>query len=341
MEFDLWTIVEEGYTEPTITTEGITTEKPKSKWSTDEKNKYTLNSRAMNALFCGLSPEEYNKVSVCKTAKEIWDTLEVTNEGTSQKLPTVEIVRKILRALATKKWRSKVTAIEEAKNLKTLLVEQLIGSLITHEMAKKAKEKEENEQLVDELQDECFEGSGEKSILSENVKKNIAIAPQNIDKLQQITKQSRKFCSEAITFIHTLLMTAMYRKPGRIQDSQSHHFMEIKTPSPLLYIHTCVKKISPLDFFKLMDMPGDSHFFSSDNFRTKEHMPYALGDNIRYVFQLIEKKVQEHHMLHRLLQMQKQKPVPIKLLNPKFEETFVKGRDYDPNCARAEMKKLK
>lgn len=76
--------MEEGYTKPTITTKGITTEKPKSKWSTDEKNNYTLNSRAMNALFCGLSPEEYNKVSVCKTAKEIWDTLEVINEGTSQ-----------------------------------------------------------------------------------------------------------------------------------------------------------------------------------------------------------------------------------------------------------------
>ncbi|KAI8555110.1 hypothetical protein RHMOL_Rhmol05G0148700 [Rhododendron molle] len=71
MEFDLWTIVEEGYTKPTITTEGITYEKPKSKRSTDEKNLYTLNSRAMNALFCGFSPDEYNEVSVSKTAKEI------------------------------------------------------------------------------------------------------------------------------------------------------------------------------------------------------------------------------------------------------------------------------
>lgn len=43
--------------------------------------------------------------------------------------------------------------------------------------------------------------------------------------------------------------------------------MEIKAPCPLLCIHTCVKEISPLDFFKLMDMPEDSPFFSSDNFR--------------------------------------------------------------------------
>ncbi|KAG5544390.1 hypothetical protein RHGRI_016968 [Rhododendron griersonianum] len=37
-----------------------------------------------------------------------------------------------------------------------------------------------------------------------------------------VTKQSRKFCSEAITFIHNLLMAAMYKKPGRIQDSQTN-----------------------------------------------------------------------------------------------------------------------
>ena len=43
-----------------------------------------INARAMNTLFCALFAEEFNRVSTCKTAKEIWDKLEVTHEGTSQ-----------------------------------------------------------------------------------------------------------------------------------------------------------------------------------------------------------------------------------------------------------------
>ncbi|KAF7130601.1 hypothetical protein RHSIM_Rhsim10G0117800 [Rhododendron simsii] len=100
--------------------------------------------------------------------------------------------------------------------------------------------------------------------------RDIALGSFLYSKILSVTKQSRKFCSEAITFIHTLLMAAMYSKPGRILDSQWHHFMEVKTPGTLLCIHACVKEISPLDFFKLMDMPEDSPFFSPDNFSYNE-----------------------------------------------------------------------
>jgi hypothetical protein len=44
-----------------------------------------------------------------------------------------EIVRKILRSLP-KRFRSKVTAIEESRNIKELRVEELVGSLQTHEL---------------------------------------------------------------------------------------------------------------------------------------------------------------------------------------------------------------
>ena len=47
-------------------------------------------------------------------------------------IPTSEQNRKFLQALP-KEWRPKVTAIEEAKDLKTLPLEELLGSLITHE----------------------------------------------------------------------------------------------------------------------------------------------------------------------------------------------------------------
>lgn len=73
----------------------------------------------------------------------------------------------------------------------------------------------------------------------------------------------------------------------------------------------------------------------------QENMPYTLQEKLKDVSQLIKNKVQEHHMLRRPLQLRKQKPVPIKLLNPKFEENFVKGRDYDPDRELAERRKLK
>lgn len=52
----------------------------------------------------------------------------------------------------------------------------------------------------------------------------------------------------------------------------------------------------------------------------QKHIPEALKDKFNDVAQLIKQKADEAHRLRRPLQIRKQKPVPIKLLNPKFEE---------------------
>ncbi|GAV79094.1 zf-CCHC domain-containing protein/UBN2 domain-containing protein [Cephalotus follicularis] len=54
------------------------------------------------------------------------------------------MVRKILRCLP-KSWMPKVTAIEEAKDLNTLPLEELLGSLMTHEMTIKNHEDDEEQ----------------------------------------------------------------------------------------------------------------------------------------------------------------------------------------------------
>ena len=41
-----------------------------------------FNSRAMNALFCGVTNEKFKKISSTKIAKEAWIILETTYEGT-------------------------------------------------------------------------------------------------------------------------------------------------------------------------------------------------------------------------------------------------------------------
>ena len=43
-----------------------------------------LNSRATQLLYCALNQEEHNRISSCENAKEIWQMLEVTHEGTTQ-----------------------------------------------------------------------------------------------------------------------------------------------------------------------------------------------------------------------------------------------------------------
>ena len=54
-----------------------------------------------------------------------------------------ELVRKILRCLP-KNWETKVTAIIEAKDLSTLGLDELMGSLMTHEITMKRHEDVEN-----------------------------------------------------------------------------------------------------------------------------------------------------------------------------------------------------
>ena len=43
-----------------------------------------LNAKAVNMMHCAISFEEYRKISRCKTAKEMWDKLEITHGGMRQ-----------------------------------------------------------------------------------------------------------------------------------------------------------------------------------------------------------------------------------------------------------------
>jgi hypothetical protein len=49
-----------------------------------ELKAYSQNCKAMNSLVCSLSQSEFNKISSCKTAKEIWDRLETLHERNSK-----------------------------------------------------------------------------------------------------------------------------------------------------------------------------------------------------------------------------------------------------------------
>ncbi|MQL82974.1 hypothetical protein Taro_015454 [Colocasia esculenta] len=53
-------------------------------WTRDQIWRVTMNYSAMNMLQCAIHPKEYSKISMCNSAKEMWDKLELLYEGTSQ-----------------------------------------------------------------------------------------------------------------------------------------------------------------------------------------------------------------------------------------------------------------
>ena len=176
---DIWDLVQNGYQTPT-NAEGQ--DLPRPQWTEGQRTRHQLNSKAKHYLMCAITRSEHDKVHSCETAKEIWDTLALAHEGSSQvkeskismlvhqyelfkmgehenidqmfgRFQTIinglrslgknydnqDHIRKILRSLS-RQWRPKVTAIQEAKNLASLTMEELLGSLKVHELELQEKE---------------------------------------------------------------------------------------------------------------------------------------------------------------------------------------------------------
>jgi len=68
----------------------------------------------------------------------------ITNDLKSlgKSFTTEELVRKILRFLPHS-WEAKVTAIQEAKDMKKIILDELIGNLQTYELRRNSQQKEE------------------------------------------------------------------------------------------------------------------------------------------------------------------------------------------------------
>ena len=156
--------------------------KQKNEWDANDLKLTQLNAKAMHKLFCALGASEYNKVSLCKNAKEVWDKLQVTHERTNHEKETniwmltheykpfsikpeetitdmynrfttivnnlkglgktygnKELVKKILNSVL-RSWEAKVMTIEESKDPKTFPMDELVGSLLTHETKLKQSE---------------------------------------------------------------------------------------------------------------------------------------------------------------------------------------------------------
>ena len=68
----VWDVVEVGWTRP---------EAAKSTWDKATFAAANANSEPLNAIFCGVSPDEFHRISHITIAKEAWEILETTYEG--------------------------------------------------------------------------------------------------------------------------------------------------------------------------------------------------------------------------------------------------------------------
>ena len=83
-DYEAWRVIVNG---PSIPTKKVRNEeviKEESEWDANDIKMAQLNAKAMHTLFCALGANEYIRVSLCENAKEVWDKLQVTHEGTNR-----------------------------------------------------------------------------------------------------------------------------------------------------------------------------------------------------------------------------------------------------------------
>ncbi|GKF18400.1 hypothetical protein Tco_0063318, partial [Tanacetum coccineum] len=121
-DIDLWHIIVYGDYKPTIRNTETDKDKiiPYEKLKNDNKKMLSKNNEAKMVLYNALPKKEFN--TMITSLKEL-----------DKSFPSRNHVRKFLRALPTK-WRPKVMAIEESKDLSILLLDELIRNLKVYEV---------------------------------------------------------------------------------------------------------------------------------------------------------------------------------------------------------------
>ena len=120
----VWNAVEIGWTK---------LEAAKSTWDKAALAVSNANSKALNAIFCGVSPNEFHWISHMTVAKEAWQILETTYEGTKKVKDTK------LQMLTTRFEELRMSEDESFDSFYSKLNEVVIGKFNFGEKTKDSK----------------------------------------------------------------------------------------------------------------------------------------------------------------------------------------------------------
>ena len=120
----VWDAVKNGWTR---------SEAAKSKWDKAALIVANVNSKALNAIFCGVSPDEFHRISHVTIAKEAWEILETTYEGNKKVKDTK------LQMLTTRFEELKMSEDESFNSFYGKLNEVVIGKFNLGEKTKDSK----------------------------------------------------------------------------------------------------------------------------------------------------------------------------------------------------------
>jgi hypothetical protein len=83
-DYLIWKIIVNGPHVPTKIVEEQEIPKQETEWDEKDVKLIELNYKAMNCLYCAFDSKEFDEISSCNSAKEIWERLEATYEEASQ-----------------------------------------------------------------------------------------------------------------------------------------------------------------------------------------------------------------------------------------------------------------
>ncbi|GJS09896.1 zf-CCHC domain-containing protein, partial [Tanacetum coccineum] len=138
-DIDLWHIIVDGDYKPTFrnTSTGRDETLPYDRLSDENKKMFSKYNEAKMVLYNALPKRSMNESLCVKLLKIfgtfLFNTIITSLKALDESFSSRNHVRKFLRALPPK-WRTKVTGIEESKDLSTLLLDELIGKLKVYEV---------------------------------------------------------------------------------------------------------------------------------------------------------------------------------------------------------------
>ena len=157
LDYNLWSIIVNGPHILPHTINNIVTLKSELDWDDNDKRMTKLNTKDVNVLYYILDINEFNRILTCISIKEIWDKLEVTYEDTNQvketKINMLVYMYELFQMEQNESISSMFTHFIDMINglkclgkiytnsnlvkkvLNTYPLDELLGSLMTHELS--------------------------------------------------------------------------------------------------------------------------------------------------------------------------------------------------------------